>query len=316
MWLIRVQQTWFTTLLFQYQMVTKELLSAQIKNLHGFLPVYKPKGLNCMKLLFALKSDLHAVLNRHDVKHGEVKLDCARYLEPFASGLITIVCGTDHRRRRNFVHADYRYRFTVELGVERDYHCIDGKILSTSNVDHIPFKLIKEVAKSFVGEHEQRRRQASYDIYDLPYLASLSPDIRIYHDIQFDYKPKAKSSQKYPLSSSTREVSCRSMKLVNYKKPFATFNIRCNGGLSVRELTFEFAKKLGTKASIVEMTRIEEGPMTVNDLRILQLYELNLEYYVQRLAKLRQLYDDYISKYDDRFETEPNPFYNWSLSKP
>lgn len=291
-------------------MVSKQSMLTRINEFNGFLPVYKPKGVDCSKLLHALRSDLYTELNRHDIRHGEVKIDCARTLEPFASGLITLVCGRGHVRRRNFNHADYRYRFTVELGVERENHCIDGELLSTSNVDHIPLKLIKQSAKSFLGEHVQGRQSTTYTTHDLPYLADLSLDIRIYNDIQLDKTPKTSLKQKYPKASQAREVSCQSIKLINYKKPFATFDIRCNGGLLVRQLVSELAEKLGTKASIVKMTRTEEGPMTVRDLRILQLYELNFEYYWHRIAKLRRTYDDYISKYDDLFDAKPNPFYN------
>lgn len=290
-------------------MISNEILRANLKNLHGFLPVYKPRGVNLAKLMHSLKSDLYSVLSKNDLQQGEVKLGFARALEPFASGLFTLVIGKGYRRRRNFLHADYKYRFVVELGVEREHHCIDGKILSTRNIDDIPFKLIKAAAKSFVGEHEQSRCRILTNPYDASYDAELSPDIRMINSIEWP-QPVYNNVQKYPIPPRYRKVFCESIQLVRYRRPYVIFVVRCNGGLSIRQLVGHFAERLGTKASVVEMVRLEEGPMSVDDIRPLQLYELNLEYYIHRIANLKRLYESHIAKYDDMFEQEPNPMYN------
>lgn len=290
-------------------MIFNEILRANIKNLHGFLPVYKPRGVNLQGLLHSLKADINSVLVNNDIHHGTIKLGIARALEPFASGLVTLVIGRGYLRRRNFLHADYKYRFVVELGVEREHHCIDGKILSTCNIDDIPFQLIKRAAKSFVGQHEQNRCNIITNPYNASYNAELSPDVRMLNDIEWP-QPEYKHEQKYPIPPRYREVSCQSIQLVKYAKPYVILVVKCNGGLSIRQLVAKLAEKLGTKASVVEMVRLEEGPMSLDDIRPLQLYELNLEYYIQRIASMKRLYESHIEKYDDMFEQEVNPTYN------
>lgn len=96
------------------------------------------------------------MLDDNAIWYGESKKDCSRHLDPFASGLVTVIIDNEQTIRRDSIQADYKYRLIVELGAERQYHCIDDEILSVYDIDHLPFKLIKQAVKSLAGNMNNR----------------------------------------------------------------------------------------------------------------------------------------------------------------
>lgn len=111
-------------------------------------------------------------------------------------------------------------------------------------------------------------------------------------------------TQKYPIVRPYREVFCSEIKLLEYNKPFARFEISCQGRYSVRQFVRDFLDRLKIKGSLVELTRTRECIADLNDIRVFSLHETNLEYYLPRLHVWRNAYDRALARDDDMFPNQ------------
>lgn len=274
-----------------------------MKHLHGFLPVNKPKGVCCNALLSYIEADANFVLSKQDFKPGYIVFSFSKYLEPFATGLVTFIVGRSSQRKRNFVLTDYRYKMKVEFGVDRIYNSIDGDILSHVSIDHISEDLIRSKAREFMEMEEQLRHRVysreNQDVYntssqiDDVYKKMIPPD---------STKPHVLREQKYPLTRQPKKVKCKEINLIEYQKPYATFDLLCCGAFNPRRFVVDLSESLDTRASLVELTREMEGPMQLADSRVLELHETHLEYYIHRLASLEGYYKKHLRSLDDQFK--------------
>lgn len=286
-------------------MITARLIISNLKYLNGFLPVNKPKGICLARLLRALRLDLQYELGRHGISGGHFVVDSARYLDPFANGLVTFIYGNGNFKRRNFIHADYKYKIKIEFGVDREYFSIDGQVLNRLNVEHLTNESIEAVLPLVTGTIEQKFISAytleKPDIVD--HESMLNETKSVYTLMPLGYK-REKKSQKYSFTRPPKSTICHKVKLLEFNNPFATLEVHCKGSLNMRQLAVDIAEKLNTKASLIELVRLEEGPMTLDDPRVIQLHELTLEQYLPRIPLFIDSYKFYLSQYDELFKTE------------
>lgn len=283
-------------------MLSKEVIRNCARHYNGCLPIYKPKGIDFRAIQDTIKWDFEHTLKMNGATHSYIDLRVAKALEPFASGLITLVFGTYRRWLRNFVFADSRYRIKVELGVERQFASIDGDVISRSNINHITSHMIESSFAPFLGLVDYTKTSRCYSKPTLPNNSSQYD--QMYHHITTQAvinKPLSRD-QKYPLAQRPISGFCESIKLIDYTSPFATFDIIANGSFRPRPFILHLAEQIDTQASVVEMTRYQEGPITLDDLMVVQPHELQLELYFDRLMALKSTYSQYLAQFDDRFE--------------
>jgi len=272
-------------------MIVEELLKASAPKSIGFLPVNKPKGICCRKLLHVMKLDACFVLRKNDLSPATVNISYLRHLETFANGLTTFIFGPRERLRKGFESVSTRYRAVIEFGVGRKGHCIDGQTTGRTTVEHLNGEIIEEAAKKFVGVTEQ----SSLNWPEISY-GQASTFERIFQMIELDdpvEERKTPRKQKYPLARNKSDVVCQSIKLEGYHKPYAIINISCDSSFKVRRFTADLADSLNTTGNLVELTRMQEGPICLDDLRVVSIYNTNYEYYSPRLAGYQHMYRDY-----------------------
>lgn len=285
-------------------MISREFLQTNLKYLNGYLPVYKPPGMSSLRLSEAVKLDIYFVFEQCGLNYGQVHLNHARDLEPFADGLVTFALGYGRYRRKNFALADYSYRAEIEFGVRRQFNSIDGQILAKSTTKDITANRIRDMLPNFVGQIDQQRgnsyeRHLSFGEKIRSFeggsqAANHLPYIDHYNRMILGPQLKGKKpSQKYPYHLPRRTYLVRDIRLDNYQEPYASFTISCRGGFSIRNFASDLAGQLATHASVTKLTRLQEGPIHLDDLRVFQPYELNLEYYLHRLGSLSKLYSDF-----------------------
>lgn len=284
-------------------MISSAIIKSNLKNLRVCIPINKPKNICCLKLQELFRADLNYVLSQHNIGYYFATIRHGRYLEPFANGLMTISIGLPSSVKRNYAFSNYVYRATIELGVERQYHCVDGQVTGRSSIEHLDRQMVEKGLEEFLGTTEQQRSGAIllqannsteepasiYDIYDRISF------VNKYYDLN-------KPGQKYPYVLPKRDVVVDSIKLIECNFPFLTIEISCVGSFGVRQFTADLGSKLGTFASLVELTRIKEGPMLLDDLRVLQIHDLNLEHYIQRVSVMKDTYDRFLDEMDKAWE--------------
>lgn len=289
--------------------LSRELLVNNLPRVRGYLPTFKPKGVDITKVSEVLSHDIYFFIRANKINSSSgYQTTFARYLEPFADGLVTFIIGPNElRMSRYFALANFRYRTIVEFGVDRYNHTIDGDVISTSNVDHINSELINhEVETSFVGQCKQNRlkqysRSPPEVIDETSQLADYYNKVGLFGATREYSQPELKT-QKYPYMRPDRICQIDSIKLVSYNKPYGEFDISCQGCFTIRQFAVDLAAKLNTKASLVQLTRLKEGPVTVDDARLFKLHELNLEEYMFRHRSFRWTYDHFNQQMREVFE--------------
>lgn len=279
------------------------MIESGFRNFSGFLPVYKPKGICTEKIIYSFKADLHFILNQHEVLHGIVGVREAGKLSLYSDGLLTLLIGSSTLKRRNFVFSDYRYKAVVKFGIDEETDSTDNR-----HSTPIDGKIIKAAIKSFEGSIKQRINRQNYAKQETNHN-SITPlsSIDYYNSIHVPREGKQKY-QKYPCIGRERDVTSYSILLKEYIEPIATFDISCQGSFDPITFVDDLANLLKTETSLVELTRLQEGPLSINDLRVLHLHELTIDHYLPYLQSYKEVYNSYLSKYDDRFSEKARNF--------
>lgn len=297
-------------------LLSKVLFKDGYNVISGILPVYKPPGMCCICMTDALRLDLYFVLDRQNLDHGVLLVDNAMFLEPFAKGLVTFLIGPNIYNKRNFALANYVHETVVEFGVQRHHGCIDGQVMSKVPIHNVTAESIKQALPKFINSTSQKRwygYRANPDNNRDPLTSLNSPDSQISQDVNVnDYynqmilRPiRDKSSrieQKYPFIQPDRPTKVESIELLDYRAPFARFRISSAGCFGARQFAVDLAEILDTKASLVELTRRKEGPIVLEDLRVFQPYEMNLEYYSSRWSSIEDTYNEFNEEHDKLWE--------------
>lgn len=293
-------------------MITRKAtdLMQYLKSPYGFLPVYKPKRIDNIKLSQGIRNDLYFSASLVGKSVVPMQVNYARHLDYFASGLMTYIIGPARLKKRNFVHADYEYEATIELGVRRQFNTIDGAIIDIddTSIDEITEDSIQEALKSFNGEVSQGFFR---NYYEEDVTESILDDKFPLVESIFKVSPippvetKIKKKQKYPYLRSIRDSVCE-IKLVEYSKPFVRVAIHSRGIFDAKKFTEDLGGELNTVGSLVELVRTKEGPIALDDLRVIQPYELNVESYFHKMILLQEDYNEYLLQFDVLFQKQPN----------
>lgn len=290
-------------------MTSSQLIKSSLKLLHGFLPVHKPKNIDINKMFRGIRQDLHFSLRSCDTNPGSIDMGISRYLEPFASGLVTLTFGRGTRKNRNFILAEYEYLATLEFGTRRMFDTIDGEILDRQgNIDNVNKETIEKALDSFNGKfsHPRNAIYRDSDIDGLR-LESKFPLVESIYKLmpsgEETDKHSSRVEQKYKLAPRMRELTAK-IKLLDYAKPIAKFHISTTGGFLAREFACKLTEKLGVMGCLIELVRIKEGPMSLSDLRVAQVHNLNPESYVSTIQACNETYNNYLYQFEDSFKTK------------
>lgn len=276
------------------KIISKEILKSRLNYLNCYLPIYKPPGISSIKIREAIHDDLHNVLWMTEVSHGTIPIYLINQLDAYADGVLTFRFGEGLNRRRRMTFAENIYLATVELGLEHEHNNIDGEFIGRVNIDHLTGDDIREKLKLSLGVNHQKK---AYAMPMTERIMDRSPNevARIYNTLPRENCPmRSKDKRQMFECCHPKQISiCMKLELLSYSKPHAQLRITCQGPFNISIFIGGLAEKLGTKASLVRMTRIKEGPIWINDLRLLSIHELNLEHYIYRIPSLIDSYKHY-----------------------
>lgn len=279
--------------------------AVKLNKLCFFLPVLKPSGLCCRKLEESIK---YEISNHFGTNHEFVKIGHYNSLEYFADGVITYRVGRENEQfGPHFKLGQSVIDTVIELGTSRRYMSIDGDINHQSEINHINIELIKTTLDKFKGDSQQKLN-SHYLINPLgcPDHKLFSTDsenlnMRTYYDamVLYDHserllKLEQRLEQKYPLVRPLKSIRTDKIELIDYIKPYLKLRLHGSSSVSVRQFAADLGLLLGTQASVRQKTRVMEGPMLKDDLRVIKMHELSFEHYMPIADGLRKLYEDYI----------------------
>ena len=194
----------------------------------------KPNGVSSFAALSPVKRAL-----------GHQKIGHTGTLDPFAEGLLVVLCGYATRLAPFFSDLDKRYIAEIRFGASTDTLDPEGVTDGTSRVprrDEVESAILSQC-----GEIDQIPPRFS---------AIKIGGLRAYREAR-----KGKTIEIPP-----RTVTIHSVDLLEYSPPSATISVHCSKGAYIRSLARDIAKACGSVAYVRRLNRSRVGPFLLDEI--------------------------------------------------
>lgn len=198
----------------------------------GLLLIDKPAGITSFDIIRALRRQT-----------GVRKIGHAGTLDPAATGLMLMLFGTATKQAARFSGLDKTYVAEMTLGATSTTGDREGELAAVS--DRRPTEEeVTAALKRFEGQITQTPS---------PYSAIKVGGVRAY---KLAREGKA-------VEMPSRQVTVRSIKLLDYAYPVARFETRVSSGTYIRSLAEDIGQTLGTGAYLSALQRTSIGDFTL-----------------------------------------------------
>jgi tRNA pseudouridine(55) synthase len=195
---------------------------------HGVLVMDKPYG----RTSFSITHQVKRTLNVSKAGHLGT-------LDPFATGILPILCGKATKMMDPLMASSKEYLFTVRFGWETTTDDVEGAVVSQSSVMPLE-ENIRDVLKDFSGEILQAPP---------PYSAIKISGVAAYR--------RARRGE--ILQMQPRLVLIKDLELLWVKDDQASFRVVCGPGTYVRSLGRDMARALGAQGHLTHIRRTRVG---------------------------------------------------------
>lgn len=203
---------------------------------NGILNICKSKGTTSAGVVRVLKDKL-----------GADKVGHCGTLDPLARGVLLVCFGRATKLFTRLNEQRKTYVVTAVLGFETDSGDMDGRVKDyRENTEVLPVKLIEDALRAFTGEIEQEPPV---------YSAIKHNGKRLY----------SYAREGVPVRPKSRKVTIYELNLRKYIHPYMQLNVVCSSGTYVRSLVADIGRKLGTFASVVELSRTSIGGFGIEE---------------------------------------------------
>lgn len=203
--------------------------------LSGFFIVNKPSGITSFTVIRHIKR----VLQARRVGH------CGT-LDPLATGVLVVVCGTATRRQEEFMTLPKTYRAVVRLGTTTDTGDITGTVTAAAPTSAITLDMIQDAVTRFVGEIKQVP----------PMYSALKWGGRRLYELA-----RAGTT----VVRAPRTVRISRIEVVSYQEPLLEIVVDCSRGTYIRTLAEDIGAVLGCGGTIERLCRERVGPYGLAD---------------------------------------------------
>jgi tRNA pseudouridine55 synthase len=195
----------------------------------GVLILDKPAGLTSHALVQRVKRRLDAA----KVGHGGT-------LDPFATGVLVLLINGATKLSPYLANQEKRYRFTVRFGIETDTQDGTGRVVARHACIPPAAGEIREACSAFTGEIEQV----------VPRYSAVRVGGRRLYQL---------ARRGVQVAPPTRKVTIRSLSLLEFCWPEATFETTCSKGTYVRSLGAALSRHLNCGGHVRQLRRLSSG---------------------------------------------------------
>jgi tRNA pseudouridine55 synthase len=199
------------------------------KDVHGWVVLDKPAGMNSTKAVSCLKRIFNAKKAGH-----------AGTLDPLATGVLPVAFGEATKTVPFVQDGEKAYRFTVRWGTETDTDDADGRIAVQSDARPAEAE-IAALLPGFIGT-----------ILQLPPSYSA---IKINGERAYDLAREGAAPVLSP-----RAVTIHALDLISAGHDEAIFEARCGKGTYVRAIARDLGRSLGCYGHVSALRRTRVGP--------------------------------------------------------
>jgi tRNA pseudouridine55 synthase len=202
---------------------------------------------------FQAVNKLKHALKRHpslllDDQLVHLKIGHAGTLDPLATGLLIICTGKKTKEISSFQDLPKEYTGTFFIGATTPCYDKEKEVDATYPIEHITEELVRETAKSFVGEQEQVPPMFSAVKVDGKRLYKLA---RVGEEIELKARP----------------INILEFEITRCKLPFVDFRIACTKGTYIRSIARDFGLALNSGAYLDTLCRTKIGHFSIEDAK-------------------------------------------------
>lgn len=192
----------------------------------------------------AVKKVKNGLRKKYQLK--KIKVGHAGTLDPLASGLLIVCTGKKTKIIESIQAQEKTYIGTIKLGETTPSYDLETIVDKSFPVDHITVDLMKEAARSFVGEIDQ-----------------MPPDFSAKKiDGQRAYV-LARKGEKPQLSA--KKIKIYSFDIDSVDFPLVHFRVTCSKGTYIRSLAHDFGAALKSGGHLTSLRRTKIGNYDVEE---------------------------------------------------
>ena len=210
---------------------------------HGFLVIDKPQGLSSHQVI----SRLRKLLQFKKIGHTGT-------LDPLATGVLPMALGEATKVIAYLDEAQKCYEVEAVLGTATDTYDAEGRVTECVAVPPISDQALQECLQSFLGKQQQ-----------LPPLYSA---IKVQGKPAYAYARKGEELKLKP-----REVTIHHLELIASSSDSLCLRVQCSRGTYVRSLIHDLGLRLGTRAHISKLRRLQSGTFNLTQAVTLEEVE-------------------------------------------
>lgn len=203
----------------------------------GFVLVDKPAGMTSFGVVARLRRQLSRQIGK------KAKVGHTGTLDPFATGLLILVTGTECRNASTYTKLDKVYEATIRLGATSTTGDPEGSILTVSGPKPSA-DAVKAVLAQFTGQITQKP----------PAFSAIKINGRRAYDL-------ARKGQEFEIPS--RQVTIYALELLAYNYPDLQVRVHVSSGTYIRSLAVDIGTALGTGAYCTQLRRTAVGEWSV-----------------------------------------------------
>lgn len=234
-------------------------------DLNGIIVVDKTEGMTSAKVVAEVKKIT-----------GATRVGHTGTLDPFATGVLICCVNQATRLARFFLHGSKRYEGLLRLGSTTDTQDGTGRIVATAPVPKLDQASLENLFKRFEGRQMQ-----------------LPP---VYAALKHEGTPLYKlARQGRPVQKPARQVTIKSLCILQVALPDVRFEVACSAGTYVRTLCHDIGQSVGCGAHLAELRRTEscgfslEGAVTLDALKAMSTAEQTGETIIPMAEALKEM---------------------------
>jgi tRNA pseudouridine55 synthase len=179
-------------------------------------------------------------------KIKNIKVGHAGTLDPLATGLLILCTGKQTKEIDTYQGQIKEYTGTITLGATTPSYDLETEINETFSIDHISEALLKETAKQFIGDIQQKP----------PIFSAIKKDGKRLYEL-------ARKGETTEIKA--RIVTISEFEITNINLPKIDFKVVCSKGTYIRSLAYDFGNALNSGAHLSALRRTKIGNFTVDN---------------------------------------------------
>lgn len=207
---------------------------------------------------FDLVNKVRTLIEKHyKLKPRSLKVGHAGTLDPLATGLMIICTGKMTKQIDTYQGQPKTYTGTFTLGGTTVSFDLEKEVDTSFPTEHITNEMIQDVAKTFVGVHEQ----------EPPIFSAKKVDGERAYDI-------ARRGEEVKVKTARIEIT--SFTVTRIELPEVDFEVACSKGTYIRSLARDFGMALKSGAYLSSLRRTKIGDFNINDAQSLEQFSEQL----------------------------------------